>query len=210
MSTTPHARIEDQRGALSRVPQRSDPRPASGPVPSASNPRSSTGGPEAHDVVKQTTNRKLLTYQLAAVVVCMRCTSRDGTLKPLLQSAVLAGTESQLLLFFKTSSNFIHAPAPSTLRCLLILTYTALLFSISSTISALVLTENFGDSLGIARRLRKKIKKSRVGKKLISRRPTHLAELAHTSTPRRWRLMEYHCELLAPRCVPRLDRYPGL
>ena len=77
MNATPQLRIEDQRVAPSRVPQNPCTRPASGPVLRASNARSSTGGSEAKDVVKQTTNRKLLTYQLAAVVVCMRSTSRD-------------------------------------------------------------------------------------------------------------------------------------
>lgn len=118
------------------------------------------------------------------------------------QSAVLAGTESQLLLFFKTPSNFVHPPEPTTLRWLLILTYTALIFSISSTVSSLVLTENFGDSLGLAKRLRKRIKKSRLRKLiLVPRQQTRaLATLAGKAAPRRWRWMEYHCEWSTPRC----------
>ena len=75
--TTPRLQIEDQRVAPSRVPQYSDVRPASGPVHRATSVRSFTGGHEAKDVVKQTTNRKLLTYQLAAVVVCLPSPSRD-------------------------------------------------------------------------------------------------------------------------------------
>lgn len=109
------------------------------------------------------------------------------------QSAVLVGTESQLLLFFKTPSNFVHPPAPATLRWLLILTYTALIFSISSTVSSLVLTENFGDSLGLAKRLRKRIKRSRLRKLIPRQQARALVTLARKAAPRRWRWMEYHC-----------------
>ena len=75
--TTPRLRIEDHRVAPGGVPQRSDTRAASGPVLRGSNARSSADSPEAKDIVKQTTDGKLLTYQLAAVVVRMRFTSRD-------------------------------------------------------------------------------------------------------------------------------------
>ena len=81
MSTAPRLRIEDPRvsreNRTSGVPQPSDSRPASGPVLMGSNARSSTGGPEAKYIVEDTTKRKLLMYQIAAVVVCMRCVSCD-------------------------------------------------------------------------------------------------------------------------------------
>lgn len=78
--SAPHLRIEDQRvapenrtnGAL----QHSDAHYTSGPVLKGSNARSSTGGPEARYIVEDTTKRKFLTYQLAAVVVCTHFTFR--------------------------------------------------------------------------------------------------------------------------------------
>jgi hypothetical protein len=60
------------------------------------------------------------------------------------QSTVLSGVESQLLVFFKTSPDFTQQPAQLSLQCLLILTYVALIFSVSATISSLVLTRNSG------------------------------------------------------------------
>ena len=80
MSTTHHLRIEDQRVApenwTNGVPLHPGAHQTSGPVLKGSNARSSTGGPEARYIVEDTTKRKLLTYQLAAVVVCTRFTFR--------------------------------------------------------------------------------------------------------------------------------------
>jgi hypothetical protein len=77
--SAPHLRIEDRVAPENRtnaVPQHPGAHQTSGPVLKGSNARSSTGGPEARYIVEDTTKRKLLTYQLAAVVVCTRFTVR--------------------------------------------------------------------------------------------------------------------------------------
>ncbi|KAH9956005.1 hypothetical protein BC827DRAFT_1271209 [Russula dissimulans] len=84
---------------------------------------------------------KLQTYQAAAVV-----------------STVLAGVESQLLVFFKSSPSFPQQPTPPMLSYLFVLTYVALIFSVSSTISSLVLTRAFGNVTIPVECLRAKIK----------------------------------------------------
>ncbi|KAH9956590.1 hypothetical protein BJV74DRAFT_455642, partial [Russula compacta] len=56
---------------------------------------------------------KLPIYQAAAVV-----------------STVLAGVESQLLVFFKSSPDFTQQLSPVMLQYLLVLTYVALIFSV--------------------------------------------------------------------------------
>jgi hypothetical protein len=108
------------------------------------------------------------------------------------QSTVLAGIESQLLVFFKTSPDFMQRAESVTLQYLLVLSYIALIFSVSATISSLVLTRNFGDIPRLAGRLREKIRGR--AKRGFENRPFQ-AELGDTSdiTPRRWRWIEWHC-----------------
>jgi len=111
---------------------------------------------------------KLPIYQAAAVV-----------------STVLAGIESQLLVFFKSSSpDFTQKQAPVILQYLLVLTYIALVFSVSNTMSSLVLTRNFGNVPMLAARFREKIKGTGM--------PSFQTKVCHDITPRRWRLIELH------------------
>jgi hypothetical protein len=81
---------------------------------------------------------------------------------------------------------------PVTLQYLLVLSYIALIFSVSATISSLVLTRNFGDIPRLAGRLREKIRGR--AKRGFESRPfqTELSD-ANDITPRRWRWIEWHC-----------------
>lgn len=108
------------------------------------------------------------------------------------QSTVLAGIESQLLVFFKTSPDFIQRTEPVTHQYLIVLSYIALIFSVSATISSLVLTRNFGDIPRLTRRLREKIRGTAECRFEI---PPFQRELSDDSgiTPRRWIWIEWHC-----------------
>jgi hypothetical protein len=79
---------------------------------------------------------------------------------------------------------------PAILQYLLVLTYIALIFSVSATISSLVLTRNFGNVPFLAERLQEKIGGMPM--------PTFESSLPRTRSsddiaPRRWRLLECHC-----------------
>ncbi|KAI0273929.1 hypothetical protein BGY98DRAFT_107727 [Russula aff. rugulosa BPL654] len=115
---------------------------------------------------------KLSTYQAAAVV-----------------SSVLAGVESQLLVFFKSSPNFTQQPVPVILQYLLVLTYIALIFSVSATINSLILTRNFGNIPKLVGRLQEKIRSvSLPGFEYPPNRKRSSDDIA----PWQWRLLEGH------------------
>jgi hypothetical protein len=81
---------------------------------------------------------------------------------------------------------------PVTLQYLLVLSYIALIFSVSATISSLVLTRNFGDIPALAGRLRDKLRgRAKCGLEI----PPFQTELgdARGIVPRRWRWIEWHC-----------------
>ncbi|KAI0300019.1 hypothetical protein B0F90DRAFT_1817817 [Multifurca ochricompacta] len=123
--------------------------------------------------VESVTKYKLPTYQAAAVV-----------------STVLAGVESQFLVFFKSSPDFTQESKPAMLQYLLVLTYIALIFSVSATISSLVLTENFGNVPMLVSRFREKLKS-------ITNPGFETASFLQSSfgdaiAPRRWRWIEWH------------------
>ncbi|KAI0263579.1 hypothetical protein BC834DRAFT_971263 [Gloeopeniophorella convolvens] len=120
----------------------------------------------ASERVENATKHKLSTYQAAAVV-----------------STVLAGLESQLLIFFKTSFNPAQSPKQNILSLMIALTYIALIFSVSATISSLVLTENFGDVPRMVARLRERLRSG------AAPSPTTFGDQI---APRRWRWMEWH------------------
>lgn len=132
--------------------------------------------------VEDVTKHKLPTYQAAAVV-----------------STVLSGVESQLLVFFKSSPNSTQQPTPAILECLLLLTYVALIFSMSATISSLVLTENFGNIPMLVARFRENITTPRFETASFE------ARLSDDITPRRWRWIEWHwlfTLLVSMLCLP--------
>ena len=63
-----------------------------------------------------------------------------------MQSSVIAGIEAQLLVFYSDSSNFVRpGPHSATQIVVKILTYVALICSISATMSSLLLTDEFGE-----------------------------------------------------------------
>ena len=96
--------------------------------------------------------------------------------------------ESQLLVFFKSSPNSTQQPVPAILEYLLLLTYVALIFSVSATISSLVLTENFGNVPMLVERFREKVITT------PSFETASLQARLHDDiTPRRWRWIEWHC-----------------
>jgi hypothetical protein len=141
---------------------------------------------------------KLSTYQAAAVVVR---TARilflpkpralnDYYISLSTQSTVLAGVESQLLVFFKSSPDFTQKPVPVTLQYLLVLTYVALIFSVSATISSLLLTRNFGNVPMLVQRLQQGIWGTPMPAFEISPFRTRSGD---DITPQRWRLLECHC-----------------
>ncbi|KAF8266946.1 hypothetical protein EI94DRAFT_1802339 [Lactarius quietus] len=135
--------------------------------------------------VEDSTKHKLPNYQAAAVV-----------------STVLSGVESQLLVFFKSSPNSTQQPAPAIFEFLLLLTYVALIFSISATISSLVLTENFGNVPMLVARFREKVKHITTSKFETAYLQ---ARLRDDITPRRWRWIEWHwlfTLLVSVLCLP--------
>jgi hypothetical protein len=106
------------------------------------------------------------------------------------QSSVLAGVESQLLVFFKSSPNFTQQPVPVILQYLLVLTYIALIFSVSATISSLILTRNFGNIPMLVGRLQEKIRSVALpGFEYPPNRKRSSDDIA----PWQWRLLEGHC-----------------
>lgn len=140
---------------------------------------------------------KLPTYQAAAVVVR---TGPYGSYSLILaltfffffsclstQSTVLAGVESQLLVFFKSSPDFTQQPVPVTLQYLLVITYIALIFSVSTTISSLVLTRNFGNVPMLVGRLQEKIR----GMSMLTFEISPLR--TRYIVPLRWWWLEVHC-----------------
>jgi hypothetical protein len=145
---------------------------------------------------------KLPTYQAAAVVVRMVYSDptydTDTIFLLFMQSTVLAGVESQLLVFFKSSPDFTQQPVPVILQYLLILTYVALIFSVSSTINSLILTRTFGNVPMLVGRLQEKIRSVAL--------PTFESPFVRKRSgddiaPWQWRLLEGHCtynELRAP------------
>jgi len=86
----------------------------------------------------------------------------------------------------------MHPIEPVTLQYLLVLSYIALIFSVSATISSLVLTRNFGDIPRLAGLLREK---TRGRAKCGFEDPPFQTELgdARGIVPRRWRWIEWHC-----------------
>jgi hypothetical protein len=145
---------------------------------------------------------KLPTYQAAAVVVRMvysdpTCDA-DTIFLLSTQSTVLAGVESQLLVFFKSSPDFTQQPVPVILQYLLVLTYIALIFSVSATINSLILTRAFGNVPMLVGRLQEKI--SSVALPTFESPPVRKRS-SDNVVPWRWRLLEGHCtydELRAP------------
>lgn len=137
---------------------------------------------------------KLPTYQAAAVVVRMAYSdpTYDADTIFLLssQSTVLAGVESQLLVFFKSSPNSTQQPVPVILQYLLILTYIALIFSVGATINSLILTRAFGNVPMLVGRLQEKI--SSVALPTIESPPIRKRS-SDNIIPWRWRLLEGHC-----------------
>lgn len=128
---------------------------------------------------------KLPTYQAAAVV-----------------SSVLSGVESQLLVFFKSSPNSAQQPVPAIVEFLLLLTYVALIFSVSATISSLVLTENFGNVPVLVARFREKVKSVTTPKFETAYLQANRSD---DITPRRWRWIEWHwlfTLLVSVLCLP--------
>ena len=112
------------------------------------------------------------------------------TLTPLFfhiaQSTVLSGVESQLLVFFKTSPDFSQQPARLSLQCLLILTYVALIFSVSATISSLALTRNPRPIGGLQKNTNGKVTR---GFEIGPLPPKPKDDTA----PQRWSRIELHC-----------------
>ena len=106
------------------------------------------------------------------------------------QSSVLSGVESQLLVFFKSSPNSTQQPVPPIFEFLLVLTYVALIFSVSATISSLVLTENFGNVPMLVAHFREKVKYISTPKFETANFRSRINE---DITPRRWRWIEWHC-----------------
>ncbi|KAN0129129.1 hypothetical protein V8E53_013000, partial [Lactarius tabidus] len=118
------------------------------------------------------------------------------------QSSVLSGVESQLLVFFKSSPTSTQQPVPAIFELLLLLTYVALIFSVSATISSLVLTENFGNVPVLVARFRAKAKfitSQKFERAYVQTSPSD------DITPRRWRWIEWHwlsTLLVSVLCLP--------
>ncbi len=117
-------------------------------------------------------------------------------LPSLSQSTVLAGVESQLLVFFKSSPDFMQQPASITIQYLLVLTYVALIFSVSATISSLVLTRNVGNVPGLIGRMREHANDTTMHGFEI---PPFRTRSSDGIAQRRWRWIEWHCKYDALR-----------
>lgn len=149
---------------------------------------------------------KLPTYQAAAVVVRMvysdlTCDA-DTSFLLSTQSTVLAGVESQLLVFFKSSPDFTQQPVSVILQYLLVLTYIALFFSLGTTISSLILTRTFGDVSRLVGRLQEN--SSSVALPTFESPPVRKRSCDDV-VPWGWRFLEGHCtydELRTPAAEP--------
>jgi len=137
---------------------------------------------------------KLPTYQAAAVVVRMVYSDSICDADPVfllsMQSTVLAGVESQLLVFFKSSPQFTQQPVPVILQYLLVLTYIALIFSVSTTMNSLILTRTFGNVPMLAGRSQEKI--SSVALPTFKSPPVRKRS-SDDIAPWQCRLLEGHC-----------------
>jgi hypothetical protein len=136
---------------------------------------------------------QLSAYQAASVVarvVYSDPTCDADTIFLSTQSTVLAGVESQLLVFFKSSPDFTQQPVPVILQYLLVLTYIALIFSISTTISSLILTINFGNIPMLVGRSQEKIGSVSL---LGFEYPPNRKRSSDDITPWQWRLLEGYC-----------------
>ena len=149
---------------------------------------------------------KLPTYQAAAVVVrTVYSDSTCGTDTGFLlstQSTVLAGVESQLLVFFKSSPDFARQLLPVILQYLLVLTYIALIFSVCTTINSLILTRHFGNVPMLVGHLQEKIRSTTLP---TFESPSVRKRSSDDIVPWRWRLLESHCtydELQVPAAGP--------
>lgn len=80
------------------------------------------------------------------------------------------------------------------LQYLLVLTYIALIFSVSATISSLVLTKNFGNVPLLVARSQEKIQGAGTPEFGI---PSFQARSNDDIAPRRWRWAECHCVFAA-------------
>jgi hypothetical protein len=115
--------------------------------------------------------------------------------------------ESQLLVFFKSSPDSTQQPAPITIQYLLVLTYVALIFSVSATISSLVLTRNIGNVPGPIGRMREHANDTTKRGIEISPFRTRSNDII---APRRWRWIEWHCKydaLRSPGTAPLTDLF---
>jgi len=147
---------------------------------------------------------KLPTYQAAAVVVRVVYSdpTRDAEANFLLstQSSVLAGVESQLLFFFKSSPDSTQQRVLVVLQYLLVLTYIALIFSVTNTINSLILTRHFGNIPMLVARLQKN-----VAPPTFEFPPDRKRSSDDIGPSWRWRLLEAHCtygEFQAPAAEP--------
>jgi hypothetical protein len=152
------------------------------------------------------TQCKLPTYQAAAVVVGWLCRNfpfpawilpwhHHPHIFHSSQSTVLAGVESQFFVFFKSCPELAQQSAPDELQYLLVLTYVALIFGVSATISSLVLTRNFGNVPRLIGRLQERIDATSISMRGFEIPPYQTKPIdVHGIAPRRWRWIEWHCE----------------
>jgi hypothetical protein len=87
---------------------------------------------------------------------------------------------------------------------LLILTYIALIFGVSATISSLVLTRNFGNVPRLVGRLQERINDNDIVMRWLEIPPYQTRTRtndAHDIAPRRWRWIEWHCVYYTTRCL---------
>jgi len=83
---------------------------------------------------------------------------------------------------------------------LLILTYIALIFCVSATISSLVLTRNFGNVPMLVGRLQERINDADIAMRGLELPPYQTkTNDAHDIVPRRWRWIEWHCAYYTTR-----------
>jgi hypothetical protein len=125
-----------------------------------------------------------------------------------MQSTIIAGVESQLLVFFKSSPDFTQQPVPVILQYLLVLTYIALIFSMSTTISSLILTINFGNIPMLVGRSQGKIRSVALPDFEFT---PNLKRSSDDITPWQWRLLEGYCtydELWALAAEPLTFSWP--
>ncbi|KAI0067850.1 hypothetical protein BV25DRAFT_875925 [Artomyces pyxidatus] len=89
--------------------------------------------------------RTNVAYELPPTVKSLN----DGWLATCQSAAIVSGlfaiVEAQLLTFVKLPSSYTHPPSFAAMQALLVFTYSALFFSLSATISSLILTDEFGE-----------------------------------------------------------------